>query len=97
MYREWGWNMFQALEKYERTDVAYGSYPDVNQKHRQPDDRMESFFLAETMKYHYLLQAPVEDHGVDILRTHVFNTEAHPTSIFGSPRYEELKKMARGL
>ena len=36
---------------------------------------MESFFLAETLKYHYLLQAPVQDHGIDILQSHVFNTE----------------------
>ena len=40
---------------------------------------MESFFLAETMKYLYLLQDP--DTEIDPLNTHVFNTEAHPLTI----------------
>ena len=41
---------------------------------------MESFFLAETIKYLYLLQDP--DTEVDILKRHVFNTEAHPLRNF---------------
>lgn len=41
---------------------------------------MESFFLAETLKYLYLLLDP--DTEIDILHKHVFNTEAHPTRIF---------------
>lgn len=45
-----------------------------------PDDRMESFFLAETIKYLYLLQDP--DTEVDVLKRHVFNTEAHPLRNF---------------
>jgi mannosidase alpha-like ER degradation enhancer 2 len=36
---------------------------------------MESFFLAETLKYLYLLFAPPET--IDI-HSVVFNTEAHP-------------------
>jgi hypothetical protein len=28
----------------------------VNSAGGKPEDRMESFFLAETLKYHYLLQ-----------------------------------------
>lgn len=39
------------------------------------DDKMESFALAETLKYLYLLQDP--DSDVDILNKHVFTTEAH--------------------
>lgn len=39
---------------------------------------MESFFLAETLKYLYLLQDPDNESGVDVLRTHIMNTEAHP-------------------
>jgi len=45
-------------------------------------------------RYHYLLQAPLADHGVDLLQTSVFNTEAHPLSVFGSPRFNELVKLA---
>jgi mannosidase alpha-like ER degradation enhancer 2 len=36
---------------------------------------MESFFLAETLKYLYLLFAPAE--ALDLSKM-VFNTEAHP-------------------
>lgn len=46
---------------------------------RKPDDHMESFFLAETLKYLYLLMQP--DHPVDLMK-YTFNTEAHPLKIF---------------
>ena len=45
----------------------------------KPDNKMESFFLAETMKYAYLLQDP--DTEIDLLRKHIFSTEAHPLSL----------------
>jgi len=84
-YREWGWEVFKSIEKYCRTDTAYGGIKNVNRDSGAPENRMESFFLAETLKYAYLLQDP--DTEVDILNKHVFNTEAHPTRIF-----PELKK-----
>jgi len=83
-YREWGWEVFKSIEKYCRTNTAYGGVKNVN-RIAEPENRMESFFLAETIKYAYLLQDP--DTEVDILNKHVFNTEAHPTRIF-----PELKK-----
>jgi mannosyl-oligosaccharide alpha-1,2-mannosidase len=42
------------------------------------EDGMDSFFLAETLKYFYLIQDP--DHVIDLGR-YVFNTEAHPLRI----------------
>lgn len=65
IYREWGWEVFQAIERYCKTDIAYGSLPNVQDIHGSPRDKMESFFLAETLKYLYLLQDP--DTEVDIL------------------------------
>jgi hypothetical protein len=41
IYREWGWRMFEALEKWCRTQWGYGAYPDVRYPGRAPDDRME--------------------------------------------------------
>lgn len=79
IYREWGWEVFQSIEKYCKTKYGYGSLKNVNQP-GSVDDRMESFFLAETMKYLYLLFDP--DSEIDILNKHVFNTEAHPLQIF---------------
>ena len=40
---------------------------------------MESFFLAETMKYLYLIQAPDATMPLDEV---VLNTEAHPLRRF---------------
>jgi mannosyl-oligosaccharide alpha-1,2-mannosidase len=80
IYREWGWEVFCAIERYCKTDIAYGSLSSVADVNGAPRNKMESFFLAETLKYLYLLQDP--DTEVDVLHKHVFNTEAHPTRIF---------------
>eukprot|EP00752_Nemacystus_decipiens_P015936 g14242.t1 len=79
IYREWSWEIFQAFEKYCRLPVAFGSFPNVNDPRAQPEDRMESFFLAETLKYLYLIQEP--ELKVDLTK-YVFNTEAHPLKVF---------------
>ena len=80
VYREWGWEVWQSIEKYCKTAIAYGSLGNVQDTNGTPRDKMESFFLAETLKYLYLLQDP--DTQVDVLNKHVFNTEAHPMRIF---------------
>jgi hypothetical protein len=72
-YLEMGRTFFDSLLKYCRTETAYAALDDVEKKTQR--DEMESFFLAETMKYLYLLFSPPDQ--LD-LRSHVFNTEAHP-------------------
>jgi len=72
-YREMGQTFLDSLVKYCRTDVAYAVLQNVETK--QQSDRMESFFLAETLKYLYLLFAPAK--ALDS-EQFVFNTEAHP-------------------
>jgi len=79
IYREWGWEIFQSLEKYCKSRYGYASLKDVN-KPTKKMDKMQSFFLAETLKYMYLL-FDIES-TIDILHTHVFNTEAHPLPMF---------------
>jgi hypothetical protein len=83
IYREWGWQMFLAINKYCRLPYGFGAYPDVRSELRTPDDNQESFFFAETLKYLYLLQSPT--HDVSLQRI-VFNTEAHPLRILGTQR-----------
>ncbi len=78
VYREWGWKMFQAIEKNCKLPYGYGIYPDVTVQGLQADDKQESFFLGETMKYLYMLQSP--DHEISLER-YVFTTEAHPLPI----------------
>jgi hypothetical protein len=80
VYREWGWEVFQAIERFCRTDFGYGQYPNVKDTTRRVENKMESFFMAETLKYLYLLFDP--DTEIDLLNTHVFNTEAHPLRRF---------------
>ena len=72
-YQEMGRAILESLVKYCRTDVGYAALKDVQTKEKR--DNMESFFLAETLKYLYLLFAPRET--IDLTQT-VFNTEAHP-------------------
>jgi mannosidase alpha-like ER degradation enhancer 2 len=72
-YLEMGKEYFESIVKYCRNDVAYASLQSVKTKEQQ--DAMESFFLAETLKYFYLLFAP--DDTIDFNHI-VFTTEAHP-------------------
>src|SRR6266480_4199855 len=72
-YREMGEKMFNDFVKYCRTDAGYAALADVVTK--QQRDEMESFVLAETFKYFYLLFAPPKTLDFDKV---VFNTEAHP-------------------
>jgi mannosyl-oligosaccharide alpha-1,2-mannosidase len=53
-------------------------------------DKMESFFVAETLKYFYMLFE--EDPSVLPLDQWVFNTEAHPLPIWGSPADKKVSR-----
>lgn len=81
-YREWGWQIFEAFEKYTKVDSGgYTSLDDVTRIPPSKRDKMETFFLGETLKYLYLLFG--EDNVLP-LDKYVFNTEAHPLPIFQS-------------
>ena len=53
--RDAAWKMFQNIDKATRTDVAHAAIQDVRDSPLQKSDRMESFWLAETLKYFYLI------------------------------------------
>ncbi len=72
-YRRMGEKMFDDFVKYCRVEAGYAALADVISK--QPLDEMQSFVLAETFKYFYLLFAPPETLQFDKV---IFNTEAHP-------------------
>ena len=72
-YRQMGEKMFDDFVEYCRTDAGYAALADVTTK--QQLDEMESFVLAETFKYFYLLFAAPETLEFDRV---VLNTEAHP-------------------
>ena len=59
----------------------------------QKDDVQQSFFLAETLKYLYLLFSP--DDTVPLDRW-VLNTEAHPLPIFRSAVATSVQSVSVG-
>lgn len=73
VYLERAKDMFDSIVKYCRTDAGFASLKDVTTKEKMDD--MESFFLAETLKYSYLIFAPDSTLDFDHI---IFNTEAHP-------------------
>ncbi|KAF2842928.1 glycoside hydrolase family 47 protein [Patellaria atrata CBS 101060] len=89
-YRQWGWEMFESFVMH--TAVAEGSgfssIGDVNKIPPPTRDNMESFWLAETLKYFYLLFGPNDVLPLDQI---VLNTEAHPF-----PRFELGKLFKTG-
>ncbi|KAL6619573.1 hypothetical protein ACP70R_034712 [Stipagrostis hirtigluma subsp. patula] len=81
-YREWGWQIFQAFEKYTKVESGgYSSLDDVTRVPPPRRDKMETFFLGETLKYLYLL---FDESNILPLDKYVFNTEAHPLPVIRS-------------
>jgi ER degradation enhancer, mannosidase alpha-like 2 len=72
-YRQKAEKMFGDFVQHCRTEAGYAALQNVITKEKR--DEMESFALAETFKYFYLIFAPADT--VDFDRV-VFNTEAHP-------------------
>ena len=73
--QEHAWKMFQSIIKASRTEIAHAAVIDVRQEKPELNDRMESFWMAETLKYFYLM---FSDPTLINLDKWVFNTEAHP-------------------
>nr|CAD7410524.1 unnamed protein product [Timema poppensis] len=89
---EVGKDILRSIQHSARTPCGYATIKDV--RDHKKEDRMESFFLAETTKYLYLLFDPDNfihnrgQHGTVITTPwgeciieaggYIFNTEAHP-------------------
>jgi mannosyl-oligosaccharide alpha-1,2-mannosidase len=72
------WDMWTAIDKATRTELANSAILDVDPGPGQTppmSDSMESFWLSETLKYFYLLYSEPDLINLD---EWVFNTEAHP-------------------
>ncbi|TPX11217.1 uncharacterized protein E0L32_001035 [Thyridium curvatum] len=80
-YREWGWEMFKSFMNYTAVEDGGGftSLTNANVIPPVSRDNMESFWLAETLKYMYLLFSPDDLLPLDKI---VLNTEAHPLPRF---------------
>lgn len=69
--------MFESIINSTRTEIGHSAFSSVNGEKREENkqDSMESFWLAETLKYFFLLYS---EPGVVSLDEWVLNTEAHP-------------------
>ncbi|MCJ1452860.1 hypothetical protein MMC28_003205 [Mycoblastus sanguinarius] len=52
---EAAWRMFQAIEKHTKTEYGNAALMDVRMEKTNQFNKMESFWLAETLKYFYLI------------------------------------------
>uniref|UniRef100_A0A834VBH7 alpha-1,2-Mannosidase n=1 Tax=Sarcoptes scabiei TaxID=52283 RepID=A0A834VBH7_SARSC len=79
-YRQWAWDAVEAIERNclvpDRT--GYSGIKNVNDEKVQHDDVQQSFFLAETLKYLYLI---FSDDQLIPLDQWVMNSEGHPLPI----------------
>jgi len=80
-YRNWGWEMFQAFERNCRVARGYAGLSNIFSP-QSKDDKMESFFLAETLKYFFMLFSDDNVLPLDGPGAYVINTECHPLAVF---------------
>lgn len=80
IWRNRGYEIFEAIQTWSRGPVGYSSVWEPDSPTPERMDEMPSYFLAETLKYLYLLFKE-DDCGISLDEI-VFNTEAHPLPIF---------------
>jgi len=87
-YLEVGRTILTNLEQHARVPCGYAALSDVSTG--QKEDRMDSFVLAETFKYLYLLYESPSSRFVDV-EQFLFTTEAHllPLNLFGFQNHNE--------
>ncbi|KAI0675938.1 seven-hairpin glycosidase [Trametes maxima] len=88
VWRERGWDIFQAIERETKTPSGYASLRQVGQSPAPQADDQPSYFLAETLKYLYLMFTNDDPVPLD---KWVFNTEAHPLPVFEWSDWEKHK------
>jgi mannosyl-oligosaccharide alpha-1,2-mannosidase len=74
-WQDKGWKMFESIIKVTSSEYGHSAIYDVTLKEPYQLDEMESFWLAETLKYFYLLYSTPDVISLD---EWVLNTEAHP-------------------
>lgn len=75
IWQEKGWRMWEAVVAATRTKEGHSAVEDVTLPSPGWTNNMESFWIAETLKYFYLLYTTPDVVSLD---DWVLNTEAHP-------------------
>ena len=95
-WQEKGWKMFESIIRATKVEGGHSAIADVTADKPKPKDSMESFWLAETLKYFYLLFAEPDLISLD---KWVLNTEAHafkrPNPSMGSSEKPAEPKKAK--
>ena len=81
-WRDVGWNMFTSIDTYTKAPHGNSAIDDITRQAPNQSDQMESFWLAETLKYFYLLYDDPDTWSLD---EWVLNTEAH---LFKRPKVD---------
>ena len=81
-WRDRGWEMFTSIDRHTRTLYGNSAIDDMTKSAPELSDQMESFWVAETLKYFYLLFDEPNRWSLD---EWVLNTEAH---FFRRPPFE---------
>jgi len=74
-WQDKGWKMFESIINATSSKYGHSAIYDVTSEEPNQIDEMESFWLAETLKYFYLLYSTPDTVSLD---EWVLNTEAHP-------------------
>jgi mannosyl-oligosaccharide alpha-1,2-mannosidase len=89
-YREWAWRIFQSIDRACKVEGGYAPVRNVRARIVKHLDVMDSYFLAETLKYLYLIFTSSE---VLRLGEWVFNTEAHPLRVWTDDQAARMKSI----
>lgn len=73
-YQEYAWSIVEAIEKNCKTQFGYSALANVMDASEGMTDHMPSHFLAETLKYLYLIFSPPEQVS---LNEYLFTTQGH--------------------
>ncbi|KAF9387129.1 hypothetical protein CPC16_007212 [Podila verticillata] len=73
-YQEYAWSIVEAIEKNCKTQFAYSALANVMDASEGMTDHMPSHFVAETLKYLYLIFSPPEQVSLD---EYLFTTQGH--------------------
>jgi mannosyl-oligosaccharide alpha-1,2-mannosidase len=87
-YRDYAWEMFKGINRSCRVAGGFAPIADADAERPEHVDEMESFFLAETLKYLYLT---FSDSNVLSPAEWVFNTEAHPLRVWDPETIRKFK------
>jgi len=82
-YRDFAWKIFGSIEENCKSTYGYSGLNDVKNGNSK-NDLQESYFVAETLKYLYLIFSDDSMLPLTGSDAYVFNTEGHPFSVFYS-------------